>query len=258
MAKPKKYLTDIEIEESAAALLDKYVAGGRNQPALPIDVDTLIECDFRFNVSWKPINDPPGCRTYATLLPVAQNTDYVAELTLNSLFFDFLSSHPEIERITRGHELAHWIHHIDLGELQTGLLPFDGIEAHISYHRANYEEHSLSADQKNRLARFALQDERAYRALKPREHDPEAWIEPWWMHRQAEHFSACLLVPRRPLNDALENGADPAFYGTHVQVAELFQVSKRVIQIRLIKLGVIEEYEPQKFRNRRLSGRLTF
>jgi Zn-dependent peptidase ImmA (M78 family) len=78
------------------------------------------------------------------------------------------------------------------------------------------------------------------------------------MHRQAEHFSACLLVPRQPLYFALEGGADPAFYGTQVRLAELFGVSKRVIQIRLMKLKLIEEYEPGKFRNVKTTGRLDY
>jgi hypothetical protein len=38
----------------------------------------------------------------------------------------------------------------------------------------------------------------------------------------------------------------------------LFGVSKRVIQIRLKKLGLIEEYEPGRFRNVRADGRLKF
>lgn len=78
------------------------------------------------------------------------------------------------------------------------------------------------------------------------------------MHRQAEHFSACLLVPRSPLLEFLRDGADPAFYGTHARLAEKFKVSKRVIQIRLKKLRLIEEYGPGKFRNVRASGRFGF
>jgi Zn-dependent peptidase ImmA (M78 family) len=78
------------------------------------------------------------------------------------------------------------------------------------------------------------------------------------MHRQAEHFSACLLVPRLPLYEELKGGGNPAFYGTHVRLAELFRVSKRVVQIRLKKLGLIEEYEPGKFRNVSVTKGLNF
>lgn len=258
MSKPKKYLTDDEIEESAASVLDIYVTGGRKEPALPIDIDTLTECNFRFRVVWEKIDDPQGCKTFATLVPAEPGGIYTAKLTLNENYFDFLSSHPEIERLTRGHELCHWVNHIDLGELQTGLLPFEEVEYPARFHRASYAQQSLTDDKKNRLARHAFDDERVYNILKPRENDLEARIEPAWMHRQAEHFSACLLVPRQPLYAALENLNDPAFYGTHVQLAELFQVSKRVIQIRLIKLGIIQEYDNGKFRNVRVSGRLTF
>ena len=77
------------------------------------------------------------------------------------------------------------------------------------------------------------------------------------MHRQAEHFAACPLAPRQPLCDELESGADPAFYGTHVHLAELFGAGKPVIQIRLKKLGLVEEYEPGRFRNVRANRRLT-
>ncbi len=111
----------------------------------------------------------------------------------------------------------------------------------------------------NRVARFALTDERAYRAVKPMTGGTEEFVEPYWMHRQAEHFSACLDVPRHPLYAELEIAGDPAFYGTHVKLAETFQVSKKVIQIRLRKLGIIEEYEPGRFRNvRNDAGRLVF
>jgi Zn-dependent peptidase ImmA (M78 family) len=103
-----------------------------------------------------------------------------------------------------------------------------------------------------------VHNEQAYRALRPREHDIEVSIEPQWMHRQAEHFASCLLVPRQPLLNILESGDDPAFYGTHVRLAELFQVSKRVIQIRLRKLGIIEELQNGKFRNVPAENRLRF
>lgn len=116
----------------------------------------------------------------------------------------------------------------------------------------------LTSEQKNRLARFALQDERAYRALKQRQLDPEACVEPEWMHRQAEHFAACLLVPRQPLYELLERGDDPAFYGTHVKLATTFQVSQRVIQIRLKKLRLIEEVAGGKYRNVTATDQLRF
>jgi Zn-dependent peptidase ImmA (M78 family) len=69
------------------------------------------------------------------------------------------------------------------------------------------------------------------------------------MHRQAEHFSACLLVPRQPLLRLLEDGSDASSYGTHSRLAEKFVVSKRVIQIRLLKLRLIEEREPGRYQN---------
>ena len=258
MPKPNKFLSDNEIEEKAGEVLDTHLEGGRQNPTLPIDVDTLTECGFRFQVSWEPINDPPGCRTYASLIPTPQSDLFTAKLILNKNFSEFLTSHPEVERLTRGHELCHWVVHVDEGMLKSGNLPFDGAEPQVRYHRAQYSMNSLSAEEKNLLASFAFEDERAYRALKGRESETDGCIEPAWMHRQAEHFSACLLVPRRPLFGELESGADPAFYGTHVHLAELFQVSKRVIQIRLKKLGLIEEYEQGKFRSVRPGGRLNF
>jgi Zn-dependent peptidase ImmA (M78 family) len=256
MPKPVQYLKDEEVEERAARVLDKYVVGGREHPATPIDIDTLTECDFRFKVVWKPIEDPPGCRTFATLLPVLTSDLFVAELTLNESFRGFLNENPQIERLTRAHELCHWDLHIDEGKLRSGLLPFDEIGPVARYHRSHYSDGTLSADQKNRLARFAVKNDQAHRMLKPREHDTEASIEPQWMHRQAEHFAACLLVPRQPLLEALANGDDPAFYGTHVRLAETFCVSKRVIQIRLRKLGIVEEIGNGNFRNTPASGQL--
>jgi Zn-dependent peptidase ImmA (M78 family) len=258
MPKPVQYLKDEEVEERAALVLDKHVEGGRKHPATPIDIDTLTECDFRFKVVWKPIEDPAGCRTFATLRPVLNSDLFVAELTLNENFRVFLNENPEIERLTRAHELCHWNLHIDEGKLRTGLLPFGEISSVARYHRSHYSDSSLSDDQKNRLARFAVKNDQAHRMLKPREHDPEASIEPQWMHRQAEHFAACLLVPRQPLFETLENGDDPAFYGTHVRLADTFRVSKRVIQIRLKKLGIIEEIGYGRFRNTHATERLRF
>lgn len=258
MSKPLKYLTNEEIEERASQVLDDHVNGGRKSPELPIDIDTLTECTFRFLVVWEPINDPPKCRTYATLAPTSNNESCVAKLTLNENFRDFLTAHPEIERLTRGHELCHWVIHIDEWVLKNDNLLFDTFEPVIRYHRAQYEDYSLPPEKKNRLAKFAIEDPRAYKLLKPRESDSEANIEPVWMHRQAEHFSACLLVPRHPLYEALENGDDPALYSTHVKLAEKFQVSKRVIQIRLKKLSLIEEIAPGKFQNTNSNRRLNF
>jgi hypothetical protein len=258
MPKPKKYLTDDEIEETAASVLDAHITGGRKEAVLPIDVDTLTECSFRFKVVWERIDDPPGCKTFASLIPTEPGGIYAAKLTLNENYFDYLSSHLEIERLTRAHELCHWINHIDLGELQTGLLPFDKELYPAKFHRTSYAQQALTADKKNRLARHAFDDERAYRILKPRENDFEARIEPAWMHRQAEHFAACLLIPRQPLLKALESIGDLTFYGTHVELARLFQVSRRVIQIRLMKLAIIQEIEPGQFSNVHKSKRLAF
>jgi hypothetical protein len=248
MVKPLKYLTDIEIEERAAQVLDRFVTGGRELMELPIDIDTILEADYGIRVVWEPIDEPEGCRTFAFIEPFWFNGDWSAKITLNELHQKFLFEHPEIERLTRAHELCHWEVHIDKGSLSSELLPFDTPAAERKFHRINYSENAPTPEQKNRLAKFAFKNSQAYTLLKPREANCDEIIEPAWMHRQAEHFAACLLVPRKPLFNALESGIDPTFYGTHVQLAEKFQVSKRVIQIRLKKLHIIEEYERGKFR----------
>ncbi len=258
MPKPIKFLTDIEIEERSAETLDRYFEGGRNTPKLPIDIDSFTENDLKFKLVWEPIEDPPNCKTFATLTPTRSANIISATLTLNLHFADFLSTHQEIERMTRGHEACHWLLHLDFGKLQSGFLPFIEELPTVQYHRSNYLDQSLSSEEKALLAKFATVDERAHKILKPRENDPEACIEPPWMHRQAEHFSACLLVPKKPLFQMLENGDDPSLYSTHIKLAEQFQVSKRVIQIRLKKLGIIKEYSHQQFRNIQKSGRLFF
>src|SRR5258705_12716622 len=107
MPKPKKFLTDAEIEERAAAVLEAHVQGGRKNPALPVDIDTLTECDFRFRVSWEIISDPKDCRTYGALIPETGNKLYVARLLLNEKYREFLNEHPEVERFTLAHELCH-------------------------------------------------------------------------------------------------------------------------------------------------------
>ena len=249
MPKPVKFWKDSEIEELAAEVLDKHVSGGQRNPQLPIDIDTLTEVVFRFKVVWEPIADPPECQTFATLEPVIGNEVYVAKLTLNEMFREFLTEHPEIERFTRGHELCHWLMHIDLGKLKTKSLFDEATPANVLYHRATFNSAQLTPEQKNRLAKFAVQNEQAYRLLKPRESDPQACIEPQWMHRQAEQFSACLLVPRKPLLELLNGGDDPASYATHQKLAAGFQVSKQAIQIRLKKLGMIAERETGRFYN---------
>jgi hypothetical protein len=250
MPKPVKFLRNEEIEEKAAQVLDDHVTGGRSNPELPIDIDTLTECVYRFKVEWAPIDDPPGCRTFATLQPTPFSEIHTAKLTLNKNYQEFLFEHPQIERLTRAHELCHHILHIDDGRLKTGLLDFTDTDAHdqFFYHRSKWSDGFLTADQKNRLARYATRDENAYRVLNQRKFDPQASVEPEWMHRQAEHFAACLLVPRDPLNQVLKGGGDPAFYGTHVKLSEIFQVSRQVIQIRLKKLGIIEESPSGKYR----------
>lgn len=249
MPKPVQFWSNDEIEEKAAEVLDGYVPGGRQKPKLPIDIDTLTEISFRFKVVWEPIADPPGCQTFATLQPIVGNDKQVARLTLNESFREFLAEHPEIERFTRGHELCHWLIHIDVGKLKTGLLFAEEIREEVRYHRSHYNSGQLTSEQKNRLAKFAAQNAQAYRLLKPRESDPEACIEPQWMHRQAEQFSACLLVPRVPLIDFLNRGDDPASYVTHTKLATAFQVSKQVVQIRMKKLDLIDEVAANSFRN---------
>jgi hypothetical protein len=258
MPKPTKFLTNIEIEQKANEILDKYVRGGHQSPELPIDIDTLTECHFRFQVDWGQIEEPPGCQTFATIEPTLDSGIYNAKLTLNLRFQDFLTEHPEIERFTRGHELAHWVLHIDEGRERSGLLPFGEVKYQVRYHRSADTGSSVGSELRNKLAKYAITNEEAYFALKPHLRDLEASIEPDWVHRQAEHFASCVLVPRLPLIKALENGDDPAFYGTHVRLASLFGVSKRVIQIRLLKMGLIEENGAGIFRNVTTGSRLIF
>src|SRR5207237_4273674 len=151
MPKSKKFLTDEEIEERAAEVLDKHVVGNRKSPKLPIDIDTLTECDFRFRVSWGAIADPPECRTYATLIPEVEPRLHVARLILNEKFRDFLGEHPQVERLTRGHELCHWVVCIDEGTLRSGSLPFGSSEPATLFHRLIYPDNSMTAEKKNRL-----------------------------------------------------------------------------------------------------------
>ncbi len=62
------------------------------------------------------------------MTPLTGESSYTAELILNEKFREFLNAHPEIERLTRGHELCHWEVHVDEGGLRSGALPFDNIE----------------------------------------------------------------------------------------------------------------------------------
>jgi hypothetical protein len=258
MPKPTKFLTNEEIELKANEILDKYAQGGYQSPDLPVDIDALTECHFRFHVVWEQIEEPPGCQTFATIEPTLGNGLYNAKLTLNERFLDFLTEHPEIEGFTRAHELAHWILHIDEGKERSGLLPFADEGYRVRFHRSVDTLNSVGAELRNRLAKYAATNDEAYFALKPHLRDLGTYVEPDWVHRQAEHFASCLLVPRPALYQALEIIDDPAHYGNHVKLAERFRVSKRVLQIRLVKLGIIEETGGGKYRSVTSNSRIEF
>jgi hypothetical protein len=187
------YLSRDDVEERAASMLRRYTRETGRQVAPPVEVDLIGEmlCDLRWE--YDLIEDES---TLAALYPESQ------VVTLNELFADRFEEVSGFDRFTKGHEVGHWVLHVEgLGDSS----PLLG--AGIS---------GAGTDGEHVFCRDGSVD---------------------WTERQADWFAAGLLMPEPRLNEAVSS-YDSMSWAIIEKLSEQFDVSKEAMKVRLERLGL--------------------
>lgn len=148
------YLSRDDIEERAASMLRQYGRETGRQVTPPVEVSLIggMLCDLRWE--YNLIEDES---TLAALYPESQ------VVTLNELFADRFEEVSGFDRFTKGHEVGHWVLHVEgLGDFSP---PLDA-----------------ATDGERVFCRDGSDD---------------------WTERQADWFAAGLLMPEPHLRDAV-------------------------------------------------------
>ncbi|MBA2732388.1 MAG: ImmA/IrrE family metallo-endopeptidase [Acidobacteria bacterium] len=153
----KTFLKREQVEEKARGTLSKFEdCGGSLAP--PIDVDLVGELVYDLQIDWVVINE--DSRTIlGGLYPRKRR------IAMNETHIEKFRQKPGLERFTKGHEIGHWVLHVDEASLDYPVLPGMEIEPDI-------------------LCRDG---------------------ESSWRERQAEWFSSALLMPADILIPVCQN-----------------------------------------------------
>src|SRR5207249_2037123 len=124
----------------------------------PIDVDMIGEVMFELNWEWDRIEDP---NSESGLIILGGLYPRQRRVVMNEIHVEVFRRKPGLERFTKGHEIGHWVLHIDKSVLDHPSL-FDGL-----------------GDEPDGADTIICRD------------GDDTWIE-----RQANWFSAGLLMPK--------------------------------------------------------------
>lgn len=153
------YLSRDDLEERAASMLRRYGRETGRKVTPPVEVDLIggMLCDLRWE--YDLIEDES---TLAALYPESQ------VVTLNELFADRFQEVSGFDRFTKGHEVGHWVLHVEgLGDSSPTL--------------------DAGTDGERVFCRDGSDD---------------------WTERQADWFAAGLLMPEPHLNEAVSGYDD--------------------------------------------------
>lgn len=204
-----------QVEQEAAVILHRYVRECEGTLEPPIDVDLIGEALCRLRWDWDVIPDP---RLKAGQTPSGADRSLVIlaglyprqrRVVLNEEHLDLFQAKPGLERFTKGHEIGHWVLHIDHGKLDHPSL-------------------------------FDLDEPEPAETIICRDGD-DTWIE-----RQANWFSAALLMPKEQF---LEVACTYDFrdWDARYELAERFGVSISALGVRLNRLGLSYVDEQGRF-----------
>jgi IrrE N-terminal-like domain len=107
------YLAPAQLEARAAELWRRFAL------APNFDAEALLD-PLDLNLLWQELDDGDGAKVFGALIP-AQRV-----VVLNERHFDLLEAKPGLRRFTIGHEIGHWMLHVD--RLGAQLCFLDGID----------------------------------------------------------------------------------------------------------------------------------
>jgi hypothetical protein len=178
-----------EVEWKAEDALDKFRRlGGSLEP--PIDVDMVGELVYDLHMDWEVIQED-GRTILAGLHPRERR------IAMNEKHKELFVRKSGLERFTKGHEIGHWVLHVDEASLDYPVLP--GMEIGV-----------------NILCRDG---------------------EDSWREKQAEWFSAALLMPANILIPICQK-EDLMQWNSLYKIAERFDVTITALCTRLSLLGL--------------------
>lgn len=99
------------LEQKASELIRRYACQRKWSPSLPIPLDSLIEHTLDLCIEFDAIEEPPGTKIWGCIQPGRKT------ITLNQNHVETFAECPGLERFTLGHEVGHWIMHVDQAEL---------------------------------------------------------------------------------------------------------------------------------------------
>lgn len=104
------------LEQKVAELLRRHACQRRWTPSLPVPVDSLIEHTLDLCIEYDTIDEPPGATIWGSIEPARKT------ITLNGTHTDSFAKYPGLERFTLGHEVGHWVMHVNQSELDQASL----------------------------------------------------------------------------------------------------------------------------------------
>lgn len=114
-------LTREYVEQTAMQTLQKYQTFARKPLTLPININHICEGLYRLRCDWDVISEPPSVIILAGIYPEQKL------IVMNETHANTYTAKPGLERYTMGHEVGHWVLHVDHGMLESGTLPgFEG------------------------------------------------------------------------------------------------------------------------------------
>ncbi|MHB1000801.1 MAG: ImmA/IrrE family metallo-endopeptidase [Armatimonadota bacterium] len=99
------------LEQKAAELIRRYASQRHWVPSLPLPIDSIIEHTLDLYIEYDTIPEAIGTTVWGCIDPGRRT------ITLNSRHTEVFDNCPGLERFTLGHEVGHWIMHVDQSEL---------------------------------------------------------------------------------------------------------------------------------------------
>jgi len=104
------------LEQKAAELIRSHARQRDWTPSFPIPLDRLIEHTLDLCIDFDTIDEPPGTTIWGCIEPARRL------ITLNDKHADAFAKCPGLERFTLGHEVGHWVMHVDHSGLSQATL----------------------------------------------------------------------------------------------------------------------------------------
>ncbi len=133
------FFTPQELERRANLVLQKHAAKSTGSLSIPIPVERIAEHTLNLELLWDVILEPEDRSVLAKLIASKRR------IVFNETHRDLLTETPGLYNTSLGHEVGHWILHVDEGAVDT--LPLPGFETSgelVVYHDSRWNEENAA------------------------------------------------------------------------------------------------------------------